>query len=168
MALPSNQRTPRCADLRDTHIGQTVTLAGWVNNYREHGGMVFIDLRDRDGVTQLKFNPETDPKAHEVARGLRNEDVIAIRGSVASRGENINPKLPTGTIEVNTHQIDVLNKSKTPPFEIADNIDTNEDLRLKYRFLDLRRPELQKVFRLRHRIVKNLWDFFAAEDLIEM
>jgi aspartyl-tRNA synthetase len=166
--LPYNRRTHSCGQLRNEHIGQTVVLAGWVNNYRDHGGMVFIDLRDRDGITQLKFNPQTDPDAHGIAGGLRNEDVIVVRGEVASRGENVNPKLPTGAIEVNIHEIDILNKSATPPFEIADNIQTNEDTRLKYRFLDLRRPKMQQVFRTRHRIAKVMRDFFDEEGFIEI
>ena len=139
MAVPYNKRTNRNGDLRADNVGEDVVLVGWVNTYRDHGGMVFIDLRDATGITQIKFNPDTDPGAHETARLLRNEDVVAVRGTVASRGENVNPKLPTGEIEVNGHEIDLLSKAATPPFEIDDNTEAGEDLRLRYRFLDLRR-----------------------------
>ncbi len=163
-----NQRTHRNGQLRAVHAGQGVTLVGWVNSYRDHGGMVFIDLRDADGLTQLKFNPETDPTAHGLARSLRNEDVIAIRGTVAPRGANINPKLPTGEIEVNVHELDVLAKADTPPFEIDDDMEAGEDLRLRYRYLDLRRPSMQRIFRLRHRISKAIRDYFDANGFLEI
>ncbi len=168
MAVAYNQRTHRCAELRKDHVGQNVTLAGWVNNYRDHGGMVFIDLRDHQGITQLKFNPETDPKAHEIARGLRNEDVIAVNGTVATRGDNVNPKLPTGAIEVEVREVDLLNKSAPIPFEIGDSSETNEETRLRYRYLDLRRPIMQKTFRLRHRIGKAIRDYFDEEGFVEI
>ena len=168
MAVAYNQRTHRNGDLRAEHAGQSVLLAGWVKSYRDHGGMVFIDLRDAEGLTQLKFNPQSDPRAHEVARGLRDEDVIAIRGTVALRGANINPKLPTGEIEVNVHEVDLLAKADTPPFEIDGDVEASEELRLRYRYLDLRRPALQQVFRLRHRISKAIRDYFDANGFIEI
>lgn len=168
MAIAYNKRTHRCGNLRKKDAGTTVTLAGWVNNYRDHGGMVFIDLRDREGITQLKFNPDTDPEAHEIARGLRNEDVIAAVGLVAARGSNVNPKLSTGEIEVEVHEVDLLNKAAVLPFEISDDCDANEDLRLRYRYLDLRRPVMQKTFRLRHVIAKTIRDFFDEEGFIEI
>jgi len=168
VAVPYNKRTHSCGELRADHAGQEVILAGWVNSYRDHGGMVFIDLRDREGITQLKFNPQTDPEAHKIARGLRSEDVIAVRGEVALRGENVNPKLATGQIEVSVREVDVLNKSETPPFEVADKLDVNEELRLKYRFIDLRRPVMQRIFRLRHRVAKAIRDYFDREGFIEI
>ncbi len=168
MGVAYNKRTHDCGRLRKTDVGQTVTLAGWVNNYRDHGGMVFIDLRDHGGLTQLKFNPETDPESHAVARGLRNEDVVAVVGNVAARGGNVNPKLPTGEIEVEVGQVELLNKSDPPPFEIADDTDANEELRLRYRYLDLRRPVMQETFRLRHRLGKTIRDFFDEEGFIEI
>ena len=152
VAVPYNKRTHRNGELRASDADQDVLLVGWVNSYRDHGGMVFIDLRDITGLAQLKFNPETDPGAHETARALRNADVIAVRGTVALRGDNVNPKLPTGEIEVNVHEIDLLAKADTPPFAIDDNTEAGEDLRLKYRFLDLRRPRMQKILQLRHRV----------------
>ena len=120
MAVEYNKRTHRNGELRLKDAGQDVVLAGWVNSYRDHGGMVFIDLRDARGITQVKFNPDTDPSAHKTARELRNEDVIAVRGTVAPRGENINPKLPTGEIEVNGHEVDLLSKSATVPVSTLD------------------------------------------------
>ncbi len=168
MAVAYNKRTHRCGGLRIDDAGQAVTLVGWVNNYRDHGGMVFIDLRDSEGITQLKFNPETDPKAHETARGLRNEDVIAINGNVAPRGDNVNPKLPTGEIEVEAHAVDVLAKSDPTPFEIEDDTEANEELRLRYRYLDLRRPSMQKTFRLRHQLGKIIRDYFDENGFVEI
>ncbi len=168
MAVAYNKRTHRNGALRSEHVGQDVLLTGWVNTYRDHGGMVFIDLRDADGVTQLKFNPQTDPQAHETARALRNEDVIAVSGTVAPRGENVNPKLPTGEIEVNIHEVDLLAKADTPPFEIQDHVEASEELRLKHRYLDLRRPRMQKIFQLRHRISKAIRDYFDQNGFIEI
>jgi aspartyl-tRNA synthetase len=162
-----------CGALRAADAGKNVLLVGWVNNYRDHGGMVFIDIRDFSGITQVKFNPQTDPKAHEVARHLRMEDVIAVRGDVASRGENVNPKIPTGEIEVDGREVELLSKADPVPFEIAPSEDkkrevANEDLRLRYRFLDLRRPELQRTFRLRHRVAKAIRDYFDANGFVEI
>ncbi len=168
MAVAYNKRTHRCASLRIEDAGKAVTLAGWVNSYRDHGGMVFIDLRDHEGLTQLKFNPETNPKAHETARALRNEDVIAITGTVAPRGGNVNPKLPTGEIEVEASEITLLNKSAPPPFAVSDESEANEDLRLRYRYLDLRRPVMQNVFRLRHKLGKIIRDYFDENGFVEI
>ena len=168
MAVAYNKRTHRNSELRAGDAGQDVILVGWVNSYRDHGGMVFIDLRDADGITQCKFNPETDPTAHEKARALRDEDVIAVSGTVGLRGENINPKHPTGEIEVNVHQLDVLSKAATPPFGIDDDVEASEDLRLRHRYLDLRRPAMQRIFRLRHRITKAIRDYFDANGFLEI
>ncbi|MFH0983513.1 MAG: aspartate--tRNA ligase [Planctomycetota bacterium] len=168
MAIAYNQRTHKNGELRASDAGKPVTLVGWVQNYRDHGGMVFIDLRDYTGVTQLKFNPETDPKAHGLARGLRNEYVIAVVGQVAMRGDNINAKLPTGEIEVEVREVDILNKSEPVPFEISDECDAGEDLRLKYRMLDLRRPRNQRIFRLRHRISNAIRNYFNAHHFVEI
>ena len=168
MAVPYHERTHTCGQLRAQDEGKQVVLAGWVNSYRDHGGMVFIDLRDHDDLTQIKFNPQTDPTAHEIARALRNEDCIAVRGDVALRGENVNPKLPTGEIEVNGREVDLLNKSATPAFEIDDNIQAGEEVRLRYRFLDMRRRPVQHALRTRHRIVKAVRDYFDREGFLEI
>src|SRR5438067_13750329 len=108
--LPYHQRTHDCGAMRGGDVGKTVVLAGWVDNFRDHGGMVFIDLRDRGGITQLRFNPDTDPAAHNVARSLRSEFVICVRGEVVHRGGNVNPKMPTGEIEVAVREVDLLSK----------------------------------------------------------
>ncbi|MCP4592455.1 MAG: aspartate--tRNA ligase [bacterium] len=168
VAVAYHKRTHKNGELRITDAGQEVTLVGWVQNYRDHGGMVFVDLRDYTGVTQLKFNPETDPQAHETARALRNEYVIAVLGHVAQRGANINPKLPTGEIEVEIRELDLLNRSKPVPFEITDQCDASEDLRLKNRMLDLRRPQNQSIFRLRHRIASAVRKYFDANGFVEI
>ncbi len=120
MAVPYNKRTHRNGELRAEHDGQEVLLVGWVHARRDHGGMVFIDIRDSNGLTQLKFNPQTDPQAHEIVQALRSEYVIAIRGTVGLRGANVNPKLPTGEIEVSVHELDVVGKSDTPPLDMDD------------------------------------------------
>ena len=163
------RRSHYCADLRADHIGQAVTLAGWVHSYRDHGGMVFIDLRDHQGITQLKFNPETDPEAHELARALRDEWVVAATGDVGPRPDDmINPKLDTGRIEVNVHSLTVLSKSDTPPFEIADDTEAGEEVRLRHRFLDIRRPAMQRALRSRSRICKTIRDYFHGHDFVEV
>jgi aspartyl-tRNA synthetase len=150
-------------------VGNEVILAGWVNNYRDHGdNLVFIDLRDRGGVTQCRFNVDTDPEATKLARTLRKEDVVAIRGEVLHRGENINPKLPTGEIEISVHEVTVLSKSLTPPFEVADHVEANEDLRLKYRFLDLRRGPMQQAMKMRHQAVQAFRRFYYDEGFLDI
>jgi len=168
MPVPYHERTHDCGALRAEHVGTTVLLAGWVDNFRDLGGMVFIDLRDRGGITQLRFNPQTDPRAHDIARSLRSEYVIAVRGEVAHRGEKTNPNLATGEIEVVAHEIDLLSKSKTPPFELTDEIETNEDLRLQYRFIDTRRTPVRHALMLRHRITKCIRDYFAENGFIDV
>ena len=168
MPLPYNERTHDCGALRGADVGKTVLLAGWVDNFRDLGGMVFIDLRDRGGITQLRFDPTTDPKAHEVARSLRSEYVICVRGEVVHRGEKVNPNLPTGEIEVKAHEIDLLSKSKTPPYLIADEIETNEDLRLQTRFLDLRRTPVKRALMMRHRITKTIRDYFDRHGFLDV
>ena len=168
MPLPYNERTHDCGALRGADVGKTVLLAGWVDNFRDLGGMVFIDLRDRGGITQLRFDPTTDPKAHEVERSLRSEYVICVRGEVVHRGEKVNPNLPTGEIEVKAHEIDLLSKSKTPPYLIADEIETNEDLRLQTRFLDLRRTPVKRALMMRHRITKTIRDYFDRHGFLDV
>ena len=168
------KRTHHCNALRATDEGQVVVLFGWVASYRDHGGLVFIDLRDREGITQLVFDPELSghgdlPKqAHELARALRGEWVIGLRGVVVSRGTNKNPKLPTGDIEVRGVELVVFNKSETPPFEIADSIDTGEEKRLQYRYLDLRRAPFQRTLRVRHRINQVVRGYFDGQGFLEL
>ncbi len=168
MAVPYNKRTHKNGELRKEDEGQEVILVGWAQNYRDLGGMAFIDIRDYTGITQVKFNPQTDPKAHKLAGTIRREDVIAVRGNVILRGENVNPKLPTGEIEVEGHELDVLAKAETPPFEVDDEIDASEDARLKYRVVDLRRPKMQKILRLRHRLARAAREHFNALGFVEI
>src|SRR5690349_13757284 len=133
----STMRTHSCGALRREHVGQTVRLCGWVWRRRDHGGAIFIDLRDRFGVTQVVFQEGTDRAAHALASDLRSEYCIGIEGTVAARGANENPKLPTGAIEVNVTKLELHSRAETPPFAIEDDLDTNEALRLKHRYLDL-------------------------------
>ncbi|HSH24757.1 MAG TPA: aspartate--tRNA ligase [Massilibacterium sp.] len=162
-------RTHRCGELRDTHIGQQVQLKGWVQKRRDLGSVIFIDLRDRMGVVQIVCSPEFSKKAHEVADKVRNEYVLDVVGTVVKRDEStVNENIETGTIEVHVNEVTILNEAKTPPFAIEDNIDVSEDVRLKYRYLDLRRPEMQETFKLRHRITKIIRDFLDEGEFYEV
>ena len=161
-------RSTTCNSLRKQHIGQTVTLAGWVNSRRDHGGVIFIDLRDREGLTQVVFRPEEHPQVSETSHGLRSEDVIQITGLVAARlAGTENTRLATGEIEVVARELCVLNKADVPPFPLDDDA-VNEDLRLSYRYLDLRTPRMQRNLRLRHRITKAARDYFDAAGFLEI
>ena len=155
------KRTHNCGQLRLEDTGRQVTLAGWVQSYRDHGNLVFFDLRDREGLTQLVFNPESQPEAHKLARTVRCEWVIAARGKVRPRGEGLeNPKLATGQIEVLVEEMQILNVSKTPPFELDSAARTGEELRLASRYIDLRRPEMQSKLRTRHKVTTLVREFF--------
>jgi len=155
--------------LRPQHIGQTVTLTGWVDTRRDLGGVIFIDLRDRYGKTQVVFNPQTNAAVHELAGSLRSEYVISVSGKVERRPEGtVNPELATGEIDVMAHDMTILSKAETPPFPIEDNIDTNEDLRLKYRYLDLRRPVLQRNLIFRHRLYQVVHRYFDENNFLEI
>ncbi|MEM6460123.1 MAG: aspartate--tRNA ligase [Planctomycetota bacterium] len=152
-------RTHTCGQLRESDVGQSVTLSGWVNNYRDHGGVRFIDLRDRDGVTQIVFHPE-NTDAHAAAQKLRREDVIKVSGGCIVRSGGENPKLPTGKIEVDAAECVVLNDAENPPF-IPDEADkVGEETRLRHRYVDLRRPAMQHTLRTRHRVTKITRDYF--------
>ncbi len=162
-------RTHTCGELRASHNGQTVTVAGWVDKYRDHAGIVFVDLRDRYGKTQIKFDLSDSSDVQALARGLRYEDVIQVTGEVEPRPEGLaNPKLATGEIEVLAKELVVLNKSKTPPFEPDTSALPNEELRLKHRFLDLRRPDLQKTIIMRHQLTKAVRDYFDEHKFLEI
>lgn len=162
-------RTHTCGELRAEHIGQEVTLCGWVDSYRDHGGGLFIDLRDRYGKTQIVFAPEAGPDVQEASKTLRSEFVIAVTGKIAHRPEGtVNPKLDTGEIELRASRLEVLNKCQTPPFQPGAKELAGEDLRLKYRYLDLRRPEMQQTLALRHRIIKSMRDYFDLHNFLEI
>jgi len=162
-------RTHTCGELRTTHAGQRVTLAGWVNRRRDHGGLIFVDLRDRYGITQVVFNPENAPQAHAVADRVRKEYVLQVHGEVRNRPpEMVNPKLATGEIEVLADEVTVLNPAQTPPFYISEETAVDETLRLKYRYLDLRHERLQRNLALRHRIIKFIRDFLDERGFLEI
>ena len=162
-------RTHTCGQLRAEDVGREVTLCGWVDTYRDHGGTLFVDLRDRYGKTQIVFGPEGGPAILEQARTLRSEFVVAMTGKVAPRPEGtVNPKLATGQIEVRARGLEVLNRSLTPPFQPTSKDLPGEDLRLKYRYIDLRRPEMQQTLLLRHRMIKLMRDYFDELGFVEV
>ena len=157
-----------CGALRPSDIGRTITLSGWVSSRRDHGGLIFIDLRDREGVTQVVFRPEIHAEAATSAHSLRSEDVITVSGDVVARLEGTeNAKLPTGAVELLAASLTVLNRSEVPPFPMDERI-ANEDLRLTHRFLDLRRPEMAANLRLRHRVTKSIRDVLDTEGFWEI
>ncbi len=162
-------RTHTCGELTKSDIKKNVYLCGWAASSRDHGGIIFIDLRDRYGITQIVFDPEHDKKGHKEAEKLRREDVIAVKGKVRARGKGLeNPKLKTGQIEVLVDEIDVLNKASTPPLDIDDRIDANEDMRLKYRYLDLRRPKMQKHLLIRHNAAQAAREYLNKNNFLEI
>jgi len=161
-------RTHHCNELRASHTGQEVTLAGWVDSRRDHGGVIFIDLRDREGLTQVVFRPEEWPETAAAAHSLRNEDVVTLTGKVALRLEGTkNPKLATGEVEVVAASLVILNRSEALPFPIDAEV-ANEDLRLSYRFLDLRRPSLVRFLRARHKLAKATREYLDREGYLEI
>ncbi len=163
------KRTHTCGELRKTDVGKEVVLNGWVSKRRDHGGLVFIDLRDRYGITQVVFNPEQDEELHKASRDLRPEYVLAIKGNVSERPEGtVNPGLDTGEVEVYASVLDVLSKAETPPFEIEEAGNVSMDLRLKYRYLDLRRPDMQRYFRFRHKLSQVIRQYFDTQDFLEI
>jgi len=158
-----------CGELSKRHVGARVTLAGWVDRRRDHGKLIFIDLRDREGIVQVVFNPETSKSCHKIASEMRSEYVVRVSGMVAPRPPGTeNPKLPTGDIEVIAHNTEILNPSKTSPFYINEDTEVDENLRLKYRYLDLRRVRMKENLLLRHRVVKFSRDFLDARKFIEV
>ena len=162
-------RTHTCGQLRAEHVGQTVTLCGWVDKNRDHKGVLFVDLRDRYGKTQIVFGNKTSEANMDVAKQLRSEYVIAVTGVVAHRPEGtVNPKLDTGAIELECQKVEVLNRSTTPPFQPGSEELPSEEIRLKYRFLDLRRAEMQRILILRHRIIKAMRDFFDEHGFLDV
>ncbi|MBI3862471.1 MAG: aspartate--tRNA ligase [Planctomycetia bacterium] len=162
-------RTHTCGQLRPEHVNQTVTVCGWVDSRRDHGGLVFIDLRDRYGKVQIVIDPSQGDELHDLAGSVRNEDVLRVTGTVVRRAEkDINPKLPTGEIDVRSTHLEVLNKSRVVPFEPGTLTPPNEELRLKYRFLDLRRPRLQELMVFRHRLTKLVRDYFDRHGFLDI
>lgn len=163
------KRTHYCGQLRRDDVGRTVTLMGWVNRRRDHGGVIFVDLRDREGLVQVVFSPETDQELFSKAEKIRNEYVLAVVGKVRVRPDGtINPNMATGEVEVITSELRILSTAKTPPFYLTDEVTVDETIRLKYRYLDLRRPQMQQAMMLRHKIVKSIRDFFASNGFLEI
>ncbi|TAL09016.1 MAG: aspartate--tRNA ligase [Nitrospirae bacterium] len=162
-------RTQTCGQLRSSEGGQRVRLMGWVQRRRDHGMLIFIDLRDRTGLTQVVFNAERNAAVHQAAHALRPECVVAVEGVVAARpAESKNPDLPTGEIEVLVDALEILNEARTPPFQIEDDAEVTEALRLKYRYLDLRRPRMQRLLGLRHAVAQYIRAFLNAEGFLEV
>lgn len=163
------ERTDYCGDLRKKDVGREVTLMGWVQRRRDLGGLIFVELRDRQGIVQVVFNPEISPEAHEKVQNVRSEFVVGVKGRVVQRPEGtFNPKLTTGEIEVLAQELKILNPSRTPPFPIEDEEEVAENTRLKYRYLDLRRPKLQRNLILRHRMAKEVRNFFDQHGFLEI
>ena len=163
------KRTHMCGELTAADEGKTVVLTGWTAKNRLLGGLIFLTLRDRTGIVQISFNDETDREVFKKAERVRSEYVLAVRGKVAKRTkENINPDMKTGEIEVMAEEIRILNESETPPFYIEEGIDTNDALRLKYRYLDLRRPDMQRNMVMRHRVAKIARDYFDEQGFMEL
>ncbi len=162
-------KTFTCGELRSSHVGDTVTLAGWVNRRRDHGGVTFLDLRDRFGIVQVVANPEVSPQAHSAAADVRAEWVIQVEGIVRPRPEGMkNPNLATGEIEIEVQELEVLNQAKTPPFLINKEEEVDEQIRLRYRYLDLRRKRMQRNLKLRHQTVKFIRDFLDSKGFLEI
>lgn len=162
-------RTHTCGELRKEHQGQEVTICGWVHARRDHGKLIFIDVRDRYGLTQVVFVPSVSKQAHEAASKLGPEFVVRVRGKVNLRpSKTINPQLPTGEIELTAEELELLNPSEVPAFEIGDNSEVSEEVRLAYRYLDLRRPKVFQIFELRHKLCSQVRNFLNKENFLEV
>ncbi|KAF0819318.1 Aspartyl-tRNA synthetase [Bacillus sp. ZZV12-4809] len=162
-------RTYFCGEVTEKAIGEKVSLKGWVQKRRDLGGLIFVDLRDRTGIVQVVFNPEVSPEALAAAEKIRNEFVLDIDGEVIAREEGtINENLKTGRIEIKAEKVTIINEAKTPPFVIGDNADVSEDVRLKYRYLDLRRPVMFDTFKMRHQVTKAMRDFLDSEGFLDV
>ena len=163
------KRTHNCGELRTENVGEEVCLMGWVGKRRDHGGVIFVDLRDRYGITQVVFRPDLEAETHAVAETIRNEFVLAIKGRVEPRPEGMaNPKLPTGAIDIECSDLRLLNEADTPPFAIEPEIDVNEELRLRYRYLDLRRPDMQQALFLRHNAAQETRKYLITQGFLEI
>ncbi|MBR7163569.1 MAG: aspartate--tRNA ligase [Clostridia bacterium] len=167
--LAGLKRTHKCGDLRKEHVGSEVTVMGWAHAYRNLGGVIFVYLRDRSGMVQLVFNEEENKAIFEKAETIRNEFVLAAVGEVVLRDEAaVNDKVPTGAIEITVKELRILSKAETPPIYIEENSDVREEVRLKYRYLDLRRPDMQRLMELRHRVCKIVRDYYDQNGFLEI
>lgn len=162
-------RTHQCGKITEQYIGEKVTITGWVQKRRDLGGLIFIDLRDRSGIVQIVFSPEVSAEALETAEKVRSEYVLTVTGTVLERDQStVNPAMNTGKIEISGEEIKILNSAKTPPFSISEDMDLNEDIRLKYRYLDLRRPIMQETLKMRHEVTRYIRNFLETEEFMEM
>ncbi len=162
-------RTYFCGEVLETSIGEKVKLKGWVSKRRDLGGLIFIDLRDRSGIVQIVFNPDVSAEALAIAEKIRSEYVIDVEGTVIERDSaTINPNISTGKIEVQVENITILNASKTPPFSIDDKVEVSEDVRLKYRYLDLRRPAMFETLKMRHQVTQTMRNFLDSEGFLDI
>ena len=167
--MPEMKRTHYCGELRLADAGKSARLTGWVARRRDHGGVIFVDLRDRTGITQVVFDPIIDPEAHRAAHAIRNEFVLSVSGKVRERGEGLtNPNLLTGEIELATDELEILNVARTPPFAVEDEIDTAEDVRLTHRYVDLRRPKMQKILQVRHKAALAARKYMDEQGFLEI
>ena len=163
------KRTVNCGELRLADVGKTVVLNGWVDVRRDFGNLIFVDLRDRYGKTQVLFSPDRHKEVHDQASKLRGETVIAVKGKVCKRdGDTVNKKIATGEIEIDVTELEILNEAKTPPFEIGDRVNVGEDQRLQYRYMDLRRPAMQRNIITRHKIVQVIREYMDANGFIDI
>ena len=168
-SLDGWKRTHHCNALREADVGKEVTLMGWVGKRRDHGGVIFVDLRDREGITQVVFRPDIEAVMHEKAEGIRNEYVLAVQGKVEHRPEGMtNDNLDTGAVDVECHSVRILNEAETPPFMIEDDQELGEEIRLRYRYLDLRRPEMQKAIKLRHSASQEVRKHLSQNGFMEI
>ncbi len=165
-----SKRTTYCGLVTEAFLGQEITLKGWVNNRRDLGGLIFVDLRDREGIVQVVFNPAFSEEALKIAETVRSEYVVEVQGTVTKRDpETVNPKIKTGQVEVQVTNIKVINKSETPPFSInEENVNVDENIRLKYRYLDLRRQELAQTFKMRHQITRSIRQYLDDEGFFDI
>lgn len=165
-----SKRTTYCGLVTEAFLGQEITLKGWVNNRRDLGGLIFVDLRDREGIVQVVFNPAFSEEALKIAETVRSEYVVEVQGTVTKRDpETVNPKIKTGQVEVQVTNIKVINKSETPPFSInEENVNVDENIRLKYRYLDLRRQELAQIFKMRHQITRSIRQYLDEEGFFDI
>ncbi|HDG8500080.1 TPA: aspartate--tRNA ligase [Staphylococcus aureus] len=165
-----SKRTTYCGLVTEAFLGQEITLKGWVNNRRDLGGLIFVDLRDREGIVQVVFNPAFSEEALKIAETVRSEYVVEVQGKVTKRDpETVNPKIKTGQVEVQVTNIKVINKSETPPFSInEENVNVDENIRLKYRYLDLRRQELAQTFKMRHQITRSIREYLDDEGFFDI
>ncbi|WGG48041.1 aspartate--tRNA ligase [Rossellomorea sp. DA94] len=163
------KRTAYCGDITETYIGEKITIKGWVQKRRDLGGLIFIDLRDREGIVQVVFNPDLSENALSLAEKIRNEYVLRVTGTVVARGEGtVNPNLKTGKVEIHAEEVQIINEAKTPPFMIDDQMEVSEDVRLKYRYVDLRRPAMMETFKMRHNVTTSFRNFLNDNGFLDV